>query len=155
MKNNNPQFYLYIIFLAVIQIIINNTFPLYVDLLGVTVVILILCGNYTLITLFFISILADLIGHWYLGTHLIAAICLSFMPKSTTNYFNISTFFHKSVTLMFMSSAFLLLIFCIDLILHNAVINITSLFLEVIIIAPLLLKTLDSFIIVQNRDLIF
>lgn len=154
MKNNNFSLAIYLFILGFVQIVINNSSSLYFDLLGVSLVVLILSGNYNLISLLLISLIADLIGHWYLGTHLVAAISLTFISKSITNYFNISTFLHKSITLIIFSAGFFAIIFIIDLIVHNAVINIKSLFIEIFIITPIILKLLERLLIVQNRDII-
>lgn len=156
MKTNNFRLPLYIIIIAIIQLMINtNSSKLYLDLLGLVIVIIILSNNYTFKSLIIISIIADLIGHWYLGTHLIAAISLTFISTSTTNFFNISTFLHKCIMLMFFTAIFLLVMLVIDLVVHNTIISPISFIIEVAICAPLLLRFLEKILIKHTQDIIF
>lgn len=156
MKTNNFKLPLYILIIAIIQLIINSNSRLYLDLLGITIIILILSNNYSFKSLIIISLIADLIGHWYLGSHLITAICLTFISTtSTTNFFNISTFLHKCIILIFFTVIFFIILLMIDLLVHNTVISPVSLIIEVVIIAPLLLKFLEKILIKHTQDFIF
>ena len=155
MKKNNFKFIPSVIILAIIQLSINNTTIFYVDLLGALTVILLLSDNYTFNSLLIITIFSDLIGHWYIGTHLFAAVLLTFLLSVITNFFSISSFLHKIMILMFFYTIFLLIILGIDLLTHNVVIHWSSFILEIVVFAPIILKFLNNGLIKRSEDVIF
>ncbi|HLX53308.1 MAG TPA: hypothetical protein VKR58_05180, partial [Aquella sp.] len=83
--------YLNLIILIVIilafQLIINNTTILYIDCLTLVLVTLLLDGFFSVRFIFIVCLLADLFGHWYLGTHLLAITIISFPTKGLVNFY--------------------------------------------------------------------
>jgi hypothetical protein len=139
----------------VVQIVLNSCTSLYLDLMGALIIILLLTNNYNFKSLIILTFLADLIGHWYLGTHLFAAICMIFLTGYVTNFFNISTFLKKSIILAVFYTLFLLIIALIDLGLHNIGMHWFNFVIEVGIFSPLILKSLNTLLINHNDDIIF
>jgi cell shape-determining protein MreD len=139
----------------VVQIILNSSTSLYLDLMGALIIILLLTNNYNFKSLIILTFLADLIGHWYLGTHLFAAICMTFLTGYVTNFFNISTLLKKNIILAVFYTLFLLIIALIDLGLHNIGMHWFNFVIEVGIFSPLILKSLNTLLINHNDDIIF
>ena len=93
--------YLNLIILIVIilafQLIINNTTILYIDCLTLVLVTLLLDGFFSVRFIFIVCLLADLFGHWYLGTHLLAITIISFPTKGLVNFYRVSNVLQKIV----------------------------------------------------------
>ena len=70
-------------YLSLCAILINNLTIFYVDILAIVLVCLLLGGNYNWTQLIILSLLADLFGHWYLGSHLLWQ--LQFLAFSVLN----------------------------------------------------------------------
>ena len=148
MKTNKIKLILLTIFLIFIEVLINNLTPVYIDLLGVLLVIWLLNDSYSLRGLAVLSILADLIGHWYLGSHLMVILVLSFVMMNITHFYRICSFLQKNVLIMIFYS-----IFCVGLIFLSWLtgkynFSLVSYIVELIICVPfvnyLFFKVIDS-----------
>ena len=138
-----------------LQILINSSTKLYLDLMGAIIVILLLNNNYTFKSLIIITFLADIIGHWYIGTHLFAAILITFLSSRVTTFFNLSTFLKKNLIVAFFYALFLLIVSLIDLCLHNPGMHVTDIIIEIFIFSPIILKILDNLLIKHTENIIF
>lgn len=139
----------------IVQILINTSTNLYLDLMGIVIIILLLHNNYSLRSLIIITLVADIIGHWYLGTHLFAAIFITFLSGHMANFFNLSTFLKKSIIISFFYTIFSLIILLIDLCLHNQGIHPIDMVIEIFIFVPIILKILNNLLIKHSEDIIF
>lgn len=155
MRTNNLKLSIYIMIIMVLQILLNTSTKLYLDLMGVVIVILLLHNNYSFRYLIIITLLADVIGHWYLGTHLFAAVLITFLSGHMTNFFNLSTFPKKSVIVSFFYTIFSLIILLVDLCLHNPGTRIIDMVVEIFILVPIGLKILDKLLVKHNEDVVF
>lgn len=72
-----------IIIILFLQLIINNTTILYIDCLTLLLVAFLLDGLFPVRLILIVSLLADLFGHWYLGTHLLAITLISYGGTAT------------------------------------------------------------------------
>ena len=79
--------YTLIIVILVLQLLINNATILYIDCLTLVLVALLLDGFFSVRFIFIVCLLADLFGHWYLGTHLLAIILISFPIRGLVNFY--------------------------------------------------------------------
>lgn len=155
MRTNNFKLILYILAIAIIQILINNSSKLYLDLTGIIIIILLLSNNYNYNSLIILTIFSDLIGHWYIGTHLLAGLLITFLTGNVTNFFNISNFIHKSVLVAFFYTIFLFIILLIDLCLHNIAVDWIDFIIEIFICTPIILKILNNVLNKHTEDIIF
>ena len=73
----NLRLIIFVLILLVIQFLINNLSIFYVDLLGIILITLLIEGKSSWLALVLLSLIADLFGHWYLGSHLFAIVILS------------------------------------------------------------------------------
>ncbi len=106
MKTNKMKLTLLIIALSCWELFINNVTPIYVDLLGVLLVIRLVNDSYSLRGLVVLSLLADLIGHWYLGSHLIIILLLSFITTNIPHFYRICGFWQKNTLLILFYTLF-------------------------------------------------
>jgi hypothetical protein len=75
---NNLRFVLLCTVLIFLQFIINNFTIFYIDIIAILLISLLLRGNLIWVQLITISFIGDLIGHWYLGSHLLTVVLLSY-----------------------------------------------------------------------------
>jgi cell shape-determining protein MreD len=122
-----------------VQLIVNNTTILYIDCLTILLVIFLLEGLFSIKIILVISLLADLFGHWYLGTHLLAIILISFPIKNLVNFYKLSNTLQKIVLNGIFTFITYIIIELIDILLHNSSINWVNLLIEVIVLNPILL----------------
>lgn len=127
-----------IIFVGCLQLIINTQTSLYLDCIGIILVLLLINGCYNLKMLIIISFVADLIGHWYLGSHLFATLLLSFLTSAIVRFFYICGTLQKIYILVFFYSLFMVIITAINLITHNFSTNSTSFLVEAVIFCPVI-----------------
>jgi hypothetical protein len=139
MKSNHLKFTVLIIFFALIQILINNISTIYIDWLGVVLVFLLFINVFSFSLIILIALIADLIGHWYLGTHLLAIILLSFIISPLLNFYKMSNEFQKYFILCVFYALLSLIIFIIGLITKNSFIGLNSFLIEESILVPLTL----------------
>ncbi|MFN7094620.1 MAG: hypothetical protein ACK4M7_04575 [Burkholderiales bacterium] len=154
MQINQLRLFILSLGLAILQLIINATTIFYLDCLAVILVILLINGKYSIRLLVVLALIADLIGHWYLGTHLFACITLSFLSRYCVNFYRMCNPFQKVIMVGLFYSLFRAIMFCIGLITHNSHFAWLNYSLEIIGLAPLILWLFNSWVIKISADLI-
>lgn len=139
MQRNSIRFGLLILCLIIFQIIINNSTPLYIDCLSVVLVIMLFSSAFSFGTVVLLALLADLIGHWYLGSHLFAIIVLSFLTRPLVNFYRISSYLQMNVTICIFYALVTGIITLIGLGTHNLFISWYDFTIDTFILCPLIL----------------
>lgn len=155
MRINLVKLYLLIFITAALQMIINSTTILYLDGIAVVLVIILATEIYSLRMLVIISLIADLIGHWYLGTHLLATIMVSFFTHHLKIFFRMSNNFQKYLILVFYYLALEGIIFSVSILSHNFNFNLLSYAINIFVLIPALLTLHNKFVIKNSMDLIY
>lgn len=143
-----------IIIILTLQIIINNTTTLYIDSLTLVLIILLLEGSCSNRLLLVVCLLADLLGHWYLGTHLLVLTVLSFPTKGLINFYRVSNILQKIVLNGLFALIAYIMIGLLDALLHKSGISWINLLIEIIILNPIILFLLGLFVIKLPSDII-
>ena len=139
MKSNHLKISVLIIFFMLIQILINNLSTIYIDWLGIILVFLLFINVFPFSLIISIALVADLIGHWYLGTHLLAIILLSLIISPLLNFYKMSNEFQKYFILCVFYALLRLIIFIIGFITKNSFSGLNSFLIEELILAPVTL----------------
>ena len=138
MDRSNIRLNVFILFLAICQIIINNSTCIYVDCLGVVLVILLFNNIISFKSIILLSIVADLIGFWYLGSHLFATIIISFLTGSLVNFYNMSSQLQKRMIVCIFYAILVIITTFIGIITHNSFVNWLNLLVEIFIVCPVI-----------------
>ena len=148
MKINKIKISSLVIFLVFLELFTNNVTPLYVDVLGVLLVIWLVNDSYSLHGLVVLSLLADLIGNWYLGSHLIIILLLSFITANVTHFYRICGFWQKNILLIFFYSLFCVALVVLSFITGRYNFNWINYICELVIYIPLVnyffIKVIDN-----------
>lgn len=144
----------FIITILVLQLIINNSTILYIDCLTLILVYLLLEGAFPVRLILLVCVLADLFGHWYLGTHLLAITVISIPIKGLVNFYRISNVLQKIVLNAIFAFMAYTIISCIDISVHRASINWINTLIEVVLLNPIIFLLLSKFIIKLPSDII-
>lgn len=151
----NLRFTLYSLLLMTIQIMINNFTPIYVDLLGVFLVIILLNGEFAWRQLIILSLIADLIGHWYLGTHLCATLMVSFLIQPLVNFYLVCTMLQRIIFIEIFYILSALVIILIELIAKQYQVNLQNYLVQLIVIVPLTSLLVNSLFVRRNDNMVF
>lgn len=155
MLKNNLRLIIFCLILLIVQFLINNLTIFYVDLFGIILVLLLLIGNKSWSKLIFISIAADLFGHWYLGCHLFGIVILSLFSTNFISFYKICNSFQK----IFIANIFFILlnliIYAIDFVIDKRFNSLSSILVEVMIFLPLIQLTLDKLVNKSPSEFIF
>ncbi|MDD3265632.1 MAG: hypothetical protein PHC75_00450 [Burkholderiales bacterium] len=136
MKNNLK--YLIMLLAAVFtQFMVNNFTIFYVDIFGAVLVIALLLGSYSWLFLICLSLLADLLSHWYLGTHLIGMVLISIMSDKIVNFYRISNPLNKFVIAVFYYLLLFFIIVLIGFITKKVFFSVTSLLFQIFVVLPI------------------
>lgn len=154
MQNNHSRIFIITIMLYLFQVIINNTTSLYLDTLTLLVVIALLNNTFSIITLAVISLFADLGGHWYLGTHVLAMVFISFITKGFVNFYKICSTLQKLVLNSLFTTLVYIMIFAIDVAMHKSNVSWPSFLVEIIIINPIVFWILNILVTKVYVDVI-
>ncbi len=141
----NLRLIILLISCAIIQFIINNFTILYIDIIGIVVISLLLDGRSNWSKLVLVSLMADLMGHWYLGTHLLPLVILSIFSQKINRYFQLCNWLNRSLITVLYWFLFSVFIYMLDLLLSKTLISVYSLLFEFIIIIPILQIWLNIF----------
>ncbi len=139
MHSNNIKLFILIFGLMLFQLIINNLTVLYLDCLSVILVILLFRKNSYLKLIIFIAFFTDLMGHWYLGSHLFATILLSFLSQRLVITYSLGGSLQKMVMISVFYVMLSGIMMLIGLLTHNSFINWVDLSIEVLILCPIIL----------------
>ena len=151
------NFKLAILFLAlvIIQILVNNFTVIYIDNLALVLVVLLLSGRYSWIQLIVLSLIADLIGHWYLGSHLLAITLLSMFSANFANFYKVCNGFQRSIITGLFYLGLIFIIYLISLATSRVYVSFSGLFLSLIVILPLVQMLINRWLLGSNSDYIF
>ena len=155
MTINNIRLALFCFSLILLQFTLNNLTIFYVDLLAIVLVSLLLIGGYSWLQLISLCLVADLIGHWYLGCHLLAVTLLSLFSGGFVNFYRMCNWFQRT---MISSVFFLLLVLIIYLVQLMAGKNFSSPFslvLEIFILLPVVQLLLHLVVIRNSADFFY
>ena len=125
--------------LMLFQLIINNLTVLYLDCLSVILVILLFRKNSYLKLIIFIAFFTDLMGHWYLGSHLFAAILLSFLSQRLVITYSLGSSLQKVAMISIFYAMLSGILILIGLLTHNSFINWIDFSVEVFVLCPVIL----------------
>lgn len=128
-----------IIILSLIQVLVNNSTTFYFDCLSVILVILLFSKQFSLRSIILLSLFADLMGHWYLGSHIFAAILLSFVTQKLVKLYDLSGKVQKCFLISIFYTLLSSIIILIGMLTHNTFINWLNLAIEVFILCPIIL----------------
>lgn len=155
MQINNFWLVILTIILALIQSLINNSGIVYIDCVGVVLIALLINGNYPLRIIVANAIFADLIGHWYLGTHLLAIILVSFLTVPLINFYRMSNLIQKNILACLLYTCSLIIIIIVGILTHNIIFNWTNYLLNIFVVCPLILWVLNKLAFKARSDLIY
>ena len=145
---------IFVILILVFQLIINSATTLYFDCLTLLLIAMLLEGVSGVRLLIIICLLADLFGHWYFGTHLLAITLISFFTNWFSRFYRMCDILQKIVLNALFSFFTYIIISLITLVVHNFNINWIDLLIEVLLINPIILLILNKFIITLSPDII-
>lgn len=118
------------------QFMINNFTIFYVDIFGAIIVVAIMIGSYSWLSLICLSLLADLLSHWYLGTHLIALVLISIVSSKIVNFYKISNAINKFVIVAFYYSLLSLIIVIIEFATGRVFFSASNLLFQIFVVIP-------------------
>ena len=154
-KSLTLKLYLISFFLVILEISINSFALIYVDMVGVFLVILLVNKFCVFRQLIIISIMADLIGQWYLGTHLFTLILISFMSDKYYNFYKLSNFFQKNLFILICTTIQFFTISIIGIIAHHAKIDFLGFFTDFAIFCPTIFLITDKVANTTSTDIIY
>lgn len=139
MHRSNFKLFTLILSLIIFQLIINNLTIYYTDALGVVLVVLLFRENVHLRLIVILALFADLMGHWYLGSHLFVVIFLSFLSQRLIVMYYLAGALQKVAMVSVFYSMLGLILMLIGSLTHNSPINWADFSLDVFIICPVIL----------------
>ncbi|MCE2706078.1 MAG: hypothetical protein LW807_03290 [Proteobacteria bacterium] len=143
------------LFLSIVQLLINSSSIIYADLLGVFLVVLLVNQFCLYRQLIIIAFFADIVGHWYLGTHLFALITISFLADKYFNFYKISNIFQKIISIIVFYSLFNGVITIIGLLTHNIRVDTLSFIIEIIVLCPIMFAIVGKILGLSTVDTLF
>lgn len=142
---NKLSFILLCVVLIVVQFVINNFTIFYVDMIAIILVSLLLRGNLVWLQLIVLSFIGDLIGHWFLGSHLLAVVLISYFTSKVANFYRMCGWFPKTLISMFYLALFYLVIYLVELSTRRVFTSIDSLIVQLLILLPIVQFALNRF----------
>lgn len=155
MITSNLRLALFCILLVITQFAINNFTVLYVDLFALVLISIVLRSNIAWPQLIILSLIADLVGHWFLGTHLLAITIVSLFSGKFVNFYRMCSWFQR---LIISSMFFLLLtaiIYLVELITGRVFPLTISLLIEILLLLPLVELLLNKLVFKRSSEFIF
>lgn len=152
---NNLRLGIFLIVLLVGQFLINNLTVFYVDFFGILLVISLMSGAYSWPKMVVFSLLADIFGHWYLGTHLISIVILSFIVHNLVNFYRMCGWFQRTLVTNVFFFIMHVIIFCIDLVMGRTYSTIGSIMVEAVLFMPIIQFILDKLIIQKTSEFVW
>lgn len=141
-----------IVIFALFQITLNVSTTFYIDCIGIILVILLFIDNISILSIVIISLIADLIGQWYIGSHLFAIIFCSFFNKTFINFYKMTNPGNKYFIIILFYSLLSGILTIISYISHNFGFSIYNYLLDIIAIIPLVLFIFHKFVIEHVLD---
>ena len=152
--NNNLRLVILVLILAFIQIVINAGGIIYIDCVGAVLIAILVNGNYPLKTLMLCALFADLIGHWYLGTHLLAAILIGFLIAPLINFYRMSNLIQRNILNCIFYAILLGIVTLVGVLTHNVIFKWSNFFINVFIVCPIVLS-LFNLVAFKSRSNVF
>lgn len=152
---NNLRFVLLCTVLIFFQFIINNFTIFYIDIIAILLISLLLRGNLIWVQLITISFIGDLIGHWYLGSHLLTVVLLSYFTNKVANFYRMCGWFPRMLISMFYFALFFLVIYLIELLTRRVFTSVDSLIFQLLVILPVVQLILDKLTVRKPSEYYF
>lgn len=131
------KLYTLIIVFTIFEAAINSSSILYIDLVGIFVLSLLVNKMCLFRQLILFSIIADLTGRWYLGTHLFTLILISFFSDRYHAFYKLSNISQKNIFFIMCAIIQSTFIALIGIITNNFKVDIISFATEILVICPL------------------
>lgn len=144
-----------IVLLLIIQIIINSATIFYVDILGIVLIVFLMSSEIRWPNIIWTSILADLFGYWFLGTHLIAIVVLSIVIQKLINFYRMVNWLARYI---FTSIAYLcmsLVIYIVDELVGKTHLQMINILFTLLFIIPLVLFVTRNFFVKDTSGIIW
>lgn len=155
MISSNLRLGVFLFLLLVSQFLINNFTIFYVDFFGILLIVSLMSGAYSWSKMVMFSLLADIFGHWYLGTHLVSIVIISFMVHNLVNFYRMCGWFQRTLVTNVFFIVMKLVIFVIDAILSRTYVSINSLIFEIVICMPIIQLVLEKIIIKRTSEFVW
>lgn len=155
MISSNLRLGVFLFLLLVSQFLINNFTIFYVDFFGILLIVSLMSGAYSWSKMVMFSLLADIFGHWYLGTHLVSIVIISFMVHNLVNFYRMCGWFQRTLVTNVFFIVMKLVIFVIDATLSHTYVSIESLIFEIVICMPIIQLVLEKIIIKKPSEFVW
>ena len=151
----NLRLIIFVLILLLAQFLINNLSIFYVDLLGIILINLLIEGKSSWLALVLLSLVADLFGHWYLGSHLLAIVVLSVFSVRVNRFYQLCGWINRSIIANFFFLLMSLVIYLIDILLGKTFTSFYSITLELVLLMPLVQFTLNYIVNLKSTEFIW
>lgn len=151
----NLRLILFVLSLLITQFLINNLSIFYVDLLGVVLIITLMENKSSWLMLVILSLVADLFGHWYLGSHLFAILMLSTFSVRMSRFYLLCGWINRNVIANFFFILMSGVIYLIDISLGKTFTSLSSIVLELVLLMPLVQFAFSHIVHVKSSEFIW
>lgn len=151
----NLRLILFVLSLLITQFLINNLSIFYVDLLGIVLIITLIENKSSWLVLVILSLVADLFGHWYLGSHSLAILLLSGLTTRVSRFYLLCGWVNRNVIANFFFVLMSAVIYLIDVILGKSFSSLPSAILELFVLMPLVQLAFGSLVHVKSAEFIW
>ena len=152
MQINKFKLYGLILVLTILQITINASSKIYIDILGALMVVILAYRMFEFYQLIILAIIADFIGTWYLGTHVIALTLLSIITNKYSNFYKILNYLQKNIFIIIYGIIQYFIIYAIGIIVHHSSFSFLNFIIQIIFIYPLILFATNKLLINNNYE---
>lgn len=147
MRINYSGLVFLVLLLSLIQLSVNDLTIIYIDCFTLVMVTLLLNDLFSIRVFMLLSIFADLIGHWYLGTHLLAIILVSIIAIKFVQFYRTCHTLQRIILVGLFSLLTYGLMMIVDLIVHNNNFSWENLIIEAAIINPIIMWLMSVFVL--------
>ena len=151
----NLRLIIFVLILLVIQFLINNLSIFFFFLLGIILITLLIEGKSSWLALVLLSLVADLFGHWYLGSHLFAIVILSVFSVRVNRFYQLCGWVNRSFIANFFFLLMSLVIYLIDILLAKTFTSLYSITLELVLLMPLVQFILTHLVNLKSTEFIW
>lgn len=146
---------LFVLSLLITQFLINNLSIFYVDLLGIVLIITLIENKSSWLVLVTLSLVADLFGHWYLGSHLFTILLLSGLSTRMSRFYLLCGWINRTMIANFFFLLMGLVIYLLDLALGKTFTSLFSIALELFFLMPLVQFIFNTFVHAKSSEFIW
>jgi len=147
MRINYPGLVFLVLLLSVIQLVVNNMTIIYIDCFTLVMVALLLNDLFSIRVFMFLSVFADLIGHWYLGTHLLAIVLVSLLAIKFVQFYRTCHTLQRVILVGIFSLLTYGFLMLVDLLVHNNSFSWQNLIIEAVLINPIIMWLMSLFVL--------